>query len=103
VKDKQSFSSLNGVLFSNGVGVLNSPGQPENVGVLGVTNMLSILSAGGDPDLNGASSSLDFDLNRRTPAANPQLSCINNNKLTPSGLFFDVTTGLSNGTNGCPK
>jgi hypothetical protein len=102
-KEKQSFSSLNGALFSNGVGILNSPGQPENVGILGVTNMLSILSAGGDPDLNGASSSLDFDLNRRTPAANPQLSCISNNKLTPSGLFFDVKTGLSNGTNGCPK
>jgi hypothetical protein len=102
-KGKLPLSSLDGATYaSQGISVLNPPGEPRNVGASGVSAVLSTLAAGGDADLTGASSLLDFELTRGTPGANARLSCIQDSKLIASGLEFNAKTGEVSGTNACP-
>ncbi|RYE76469.1 MAG: hypothetical protein EOO74_08385, partial [Myxococcales bacterium] len=91
-KGKVPVTSLDGATFSSkGIDLLNPQGTAVNVGALGSPEVFSLLSNNGNPDLNGSSSRLDFDLAAGSPKASGALYCVNESlKLIPSGVEFSA-------------
>lgn len=111
-KQQNPLSSVTPEVFaSQGIGLFNPPGQSVQVGPNGENGekrVFQILSLGGNPDIIGASSELDFvrnsqpDVVQKSPTARGRLRCLNQNKLMVSGLEFDPETGAVSGANNCP-
>jgi branched-chain amino acid transport system substrate-binding protein len=99
---------VTGTALARAVARLLPPGRAVDVGPTGIFDALSTLSSGAHIDLNGATGPLDFDLETGDAAVDLAILCVqasegaDTDETVESGLVYDATAGVLQGTMRCP-
>ena len=95
---------ITGRALSGAISRLLPPGDPIDVGPAGIYPALSALSAGRNIDLQGAATSLDFDVATGDAPADMAVYCIDAKRgsVAFAGLTFKAATMGFEGKLGCP-
>jgi branched-chain amino acid transport system substrate-binding protein len=101
---------VTGTGLARAVSRLLPPGRPIEVGPSAIFDSLNTLSSGGRIDLQGATGSLDFDMNTGDAPVDLAVLCVGGGadastgdaSLVESGLSYDARTGTLRGTMRCP-
>lgn len=95
---------LTGTNLAHAVKRLLPPGDPVDVGPSGILHAFKLLAAGGNIDLSGAQTSLDFDLESGDTSCDFEVNCFDRktrNSIS-GGLIFRAHTGKLEGKWQCP-
>ena len=98
--------TLDGPALANGLAKLTPGGTSYRVGPTNMSDIINVLVAGGDIDLEGASSSLDFDPSTGVITDELIVTCITAPPGTaevPAGQTYDPETGALTGSFACPE
>jgi hypothetical protein len=99
---------ITGPALARAIPRLLPPGEPVDVGPGGVYKAFGVLGGGKNVDLDGASTSLDFDLATGDAATDLAAYCLAPGasggalREIPSGLLFRARSGKLEGTRRCP-
>jgi branched-chain amino acid transport system substrate-binding protein len=100
---------LTGLDLAGAIDRLMPPGEPVEVGAAGIYGALATLAAGKNIDLDGTTTTLDFDRETGDATASFSVYCMAlggaggaRARSIASGLNFDAKTGRLTGTLRCP-
>lgn len=94
-------AKLTGFGFKSGVaGLTAADGLPKNVGSIAIPEIVN--GAGQSINLNGASGSLDFNLERGSPSGDSELYCVTKQRFCDTSIVFTSDSDSPpSGTNAC--
>lgn len=97
-------SPLTGTNLALAIKRLLPPGEPVDVGPSGILPVFKILASGGNIDLNGAQTTIDFDLETGNASCDFQFNCFDRKtqRSVSGGVHFRARTGELEGTWNCP-
>jgi len=97
-------SPITGTNLALAIKRLLPPGEPIDVGPSGILPAFKILASGGNVDLNGAQTSIDFDLETGNASCDFELNCFDRKTQRSiwGGVIFRARTGELEGTWKCP-
>jgi serine/threonine-protein kinase len=99
---------LDGAALSRAVARLVPPGTPVDVGPAHIYKAFNVLHDGGNVDLNGAATKLDFNLTTGDVSTDLAVLCLDVDgsgaafDVAESGLFYRAASGKLEGTLRCP-
>jgi branched-chain amino acid transport system substrate-binding protein len=99
---------VDGAAMARGVARLVPPGTPVDVGPAHIYDVLKVLHDGGNVDLDGAATKLDFDLATGDVSTDLAVLCLDVDKsgkaadVAESGLFYRAASHALDGEMRCP-
>ncbi|MEO7326946.1 MAG: hypothetical protein ABI193_00100, partial [Minicystis sp.] len=99
---------ITGTKLGRAIGRIVPPGVPIDVGAGGIYQALSVLRSGQNIDLQGTTTTLDFDRETGEPTADFAVFCLKGGQkgapveAVESGISFIARNGKLTGTRSCP-